>query len=348
MINFVTLFNSNYLSRGMVLYKSLAANCPAFHLYVVAFDDATFNYLKQHPEPHLTAISLVEFEDEKLNSIKNSRSATEYCWTCTPTTVLFAIQNFKLDHCIYIDADLCFYANPQTLMDEWEKSSILITEHRYTPQYDQSAESGIYCVQFVGFKNNEAGMRALNYWRDACITWCYARSEDGKFGDQKYLDDWTTRFEGVHVLKHLGGGVAPWNMQQYQFKARNGKILGTEILSGKQFESVFFHFHGVKIYKDNCASLTGESYEMNPDALNLFYKPYILKLLKSASSIHQNTANAFDANGANQNSPAQPINFLLLLRWYLYDLRQNVKNIFGTKTKSRLKHHHFIKLEWPS
>jgi hypothetical protein len=67
-------------------------------------------------------------------------------------------------------------------------------------------------------------MQALNYWRESCIDWCYARAEDGKFGDQKYLDDWTTRFENVHVLAHLGGGLAPWNMQQYDFKKLNHKL----------------------------------------------------------------------------------------------------------------------------
>jgi hypothetical protein len=61
------------------------------------------------------------------------------------------------------------------------------------------------------------GMAVLNWWRDRCIEWCYARSEEGKFGDQKYLDDWTTRFDSVHVLEHLGGGIAPWNVQQYSF-----------------------------------------------------------------------------------------------------------------------------------
>ncbi|MFN3270416.1 MAG: hypothetical protein ACK42G_07510, partial [Candidatus Kapaibacteriota bacterium] len=47
--------------------------------------------------------------------------------------------------------------------------------------------------------------------------------------DQLYLDDWTERFKGVHVMKHLGGGLAAWNVQQYEFKNENEKILGTEI-----------------------------------------------------------------------------------------------------------------------
>ena len=87
-------------------------------------------------------------------------------------------------------------------------------------------------------------MAVLNWWRNACLDWCYAKAEDGKFGDQKYLDDWASRFEGVHELQHLGGGIAPWNVQQYIFKCEDSKIIGTEITTGKKFEVIFYHFHG--------------------------------------------------------------------------------------------------------
>ena len=118
------------------------------------------------------------------------------------------------------------------------EKSVLITEHRYTKEYDQSRTSGIYCVQFMTFKNDKNGMEALNWWRNACIEWCYSRFENGKFGDQKYLDDWLNRFKGVHSLKNLGGGVAPWNIQQYD-------------LSKKEFELIFYHFHGFKILENH-------------------------------------------------------------------------------------------------
>lgn len=341
MYNFVTLFNSAYLSRGLVLYHSLIKHCPQFHLYVIAFDDATYDYFQKFPQPHLTAISLQAFEDEKLLSIKTTRSATEYCWTCTPSTVLYAINTFQLNHCVYIDADMCFYENPKILFDEWGDKSVLITEHHYTKPYDQSEESGKYCVQFVGFKNDKDGLMALNYWRNACIEWCYARAEDGKFGDQKYLDDWTTRFNKVHVMAHLGGGIAPWNMQQYYFSKSGQQIIGKEIATGKKFEAIFFHFHGVKIYTDYIVSLTGDMYEMNSDALHQFYLPYVSKLMEVSKLVHQQTNRLFDANGAKEKSPQKPENFLSLLRWYFYDIRQDIKNINGKRTKERMKYKHF-------
>ena len=33
------------------------------------------------------------------------------------------------------------------------------------------------------------GLKALKWWRDRCLEWCYARIEDGKFGDQFYIED---------------------------------------------------------------------------------------------------------------------------------------------------------------
>lgn len=168
-------------------------------------------------------VSLHQFEDSELLRVKPTRTAAEYCWTSTASTILYSINTFGLQNCTYIDADMCFYSDPAALIDEMGENSVLITDHRYTAQYDQSVTSGKYCVQFVTFKNTKEGLAVLNWWRNACIEWCYNRVEEGKFGDQKYLDCWTTQFNGVHELKHLGGGVAPWNVQQYTFENKATK-----------------------------------------------------------------------------------------------------------------------------
>jgi hypothetical protein len=46
MLNFCTLFDSNYLSRGLALFESLKKTETNFHLYVVAFDNECYDYLK--------------------------------------------------------------------------------------------------------------------------------------------------------------------------------------------------------------------------------------------------------------------------------------------------------------
>lgn len=276
--NFCTLFETNYLSRGLALYKSLEEHCPEFHLFIVAFNDKSWEILKSLELDKATIISLQEFENEALLSVKDTRSVGEYCWTCTSSVIKYCIQNYKLDHCTYLDADLYFFGNPKALFNELNDHSILITEHRYTPKYDQSEMSGKYCVQFMYFKNDEAGMKCLNWWIDACIDWCYAIPEDGKFGDQKYLDDWLVRFEKVHELQHLGGGVAPWNVQQYQFKRESNGIIGTEIKSKKSFDLIFFHFHDVKFQSGGKVDLG--LYTLTSNDRELLYRPYLNQLLE--------------------------------------------------------------------
>ena len=169
MNNFCTLFDGHYLTRGLAMYESLRANCHKCHLYIYAFDQLSHDLLSKLNLECVTVISLGEFEDEKLLSVKPNRSVGEYCWTCTPSVIKHAIETYDLEACTYLDADLYFFADPSVLIDEMGSNSVLINEHRYTPEYDQSATSGIFCVQFMTFKNNAQGTAVLNWWRNACI-----------------------------------------------------------------------------------------------------------------------------------------------------------------------------------
>jgi hypothetical protein len=286
MYNYCTLFDSNYLTRGLAMYESLKKQSEKFHLYIFSFDEKSNELLKKLDLEFVTVIPLKEFEDEELLKIKDDRSEGEYCWTCTPSTIKYCIVNYNLDSCTYLDADLYFFSNPSVLIEEMGEKSVLITEHRYTTQYDKSTTSGIYCVQFMTFKNDVNGLMVLNWWRDSCIEWCYARIEDGKFGDQKYLDDWLERFDGVHVLQNLGGGVAPWNIQQYD-------------LSDVSFKLIFYHFHEIKFLSNNRIELGG--YELDGMDIDLLYKPYLQHLDKITTELKKvDFENEY--NGVEKNS----------------------------------------------
>lgn len=281
---FCTLFDSFYLPRGLLLYRSLENTGADFHLYIFAFDDKAVQLLNKIKLQHATVISLQDFEDDKLKAVKQDRTRAEYCWTCTPATIVYVIEKFRENECTYLDADMYFYQNPKVLFDEMGKNSVLLTEHRFPPKFNRSTLAGRFCVQFITFKNTAEGLNALYWWRDRCLEWCYNRYEDGKFGDQKYLDDWETRFGGVHVLKHLGGGLAPWNAEQFIAVSRAGnQILLSEKSSGNKFEAVFYHFHHVRFFKGGLVDL-GWRYPGKSIIIQM-YAPYILELLQTEAAL---------------------------------------------------------------
>lgn len=291
MLNFCTLFDRNFICQGLVMYKSLQENCKEnFTLYIFAFCDKSYKLLNELNLQNVKIISTNELESKipDLLKVKPTRSKGEYCWTCASATILYCLNEFNLKQCTYLDADLYFFSNPKVLLDEiGDNDSVLLTEHRYTPCYDQSKTSGIYCVQFMTFKNNQNGLTALNWWVNACIEWCFDRVEDGKFGDQKYLDDWTDRFRGMRVLEHLGGGVAPWNVQQYEIYKNDERIY---VKNDKQnVPLVFYHFHDIKI-RDN-KIYVGDGYRKNKVIMNIIYKFYIKKLIEISKFLNKTNDN---------------------------------------------------------
>lgn len=298
-LNFCTLFDSNYLSRGLALHNSLMKTGTDFHLYIFAFDEICAKVLYTLKPERVTVIPLKEFEDEELLSVKASRTTAEYCWTCTSSTILYCLNTFKLEQCTYLDADLYFYNKPDVIFEELGTKSILITEHRYSPQYNKALKSGKYCVQFVTFRNDENGRKALEWWRERCLEWCFARYEDGKFGDQLYLEDWTTRFEGVHELQNLGGGIAAWNVQQYEFKKTGTGFTGTEMATGKNFDVIFYHFHYLKLFTDNTVELGRRT--LSKQVLDMFYKPYVGELLEINTMLQK------DFPGVNSNGTRERV-----------------------------------------
>jgi hypothetical protein len=260
----------------------------------------------------MVPVPLADFETADLLQVKPERSRGEYCWTCTSHAIRHALDIFSLSEVTYLDADLFFYASPSVLFDEFDRAgaSVLITPHRFTRRYDTSWRAGIYCVQFITFRADTRGLRALDWWRERCLEWCHARVEDGKFGDQKYLDDWPTRFEGVHVLEHPGGGVAPWNVQQYEIFHEEGRLRGREQRTGREFDVVFFHFHNIRFLTKGYIDLG--DYHLPLSVKRLLFQPYIASLEQAASEVRGIDA-AVDPHGV-RTPDASALQTLLRVR----------------------------------
>jgi hypothetical protein len=242
---FCTYFDRNYLARALALIESLEQHEVApFRLFVVCLDEITHTLLRKLANPNLVLVHLHELErgDADLVAPRHNRSRVEYYWTLTPTIILRLLDRVPVDEpLVYLDADLFFFSPSDPLLEELEGHSVLIHEHRYSPGLAHlEAESGRFNVGLLGFRNDAQARTVLAWWRERCIEWCYARPEQGKMGDQMYLDDWPTRFEGVKVLAHPGGGVAPWNHDGLAFSASPE---GRPFIQGQPL--VFYHFHAI-------------------------------------------------------------------------------------------------------
>ena len=260
-LNFCTLFNQHYLSRGIALIESLYQHCDSFHLYVFAFDEITKQTLDSINYKAVSVISLEKFEDNSLLKVKKRRTFTEYCWTCTPAVIRHLFNSYNIDHCTYLDADIYFFDDPRLIINQVIKSkkNVLITPHNFTSIYDRSDKCGKFCVQFMYFTNKQSSLEVLDDWYNDCMNWCFNRYEDGKFGDQMYLDRWPSNYKNIYILEDpvcLG----PWNIN-----------------SSNMENAIFYHFHSFKINKKG--SVFYGWYVIPKKAIVKFYTPYKNKLM---------------------------------------------------------------------
>lgn len=278
---FCTLFDSNYLLKGLAMIRSLARHCSSMRIYVLCMDDQAKYILERLDMPFVRCISLADVEDEALLKAKASRGVAEYCWTLSSNFTWYVMQRFQeIDMLTYVDADLLFYSDVQPLFDEIGDNSIAIIEHRFTPRMRDREVNGRFCVEWDSFRRDEQGLACLSRWREQCLDWCYYRLEDGKMGDQKYLDEWPARYSSCHILLHPGAGIAPWNYAQYRF----GKdAVGNVTVEGAPL--IFYHFHQFQLLENGKFDRLSTFYTrecVEPEAV---YEAYEAELKKCLSDV---------------------------------------------------------------
>jgi len=320
MFQFCTYFDQHYLSRGLALYRSLRDHCPEFKLWVLCMDGTSYRILMGLRLPSMHPIALEEFErdDEPLRLAKTNRSRIEYYFTCTPSLPLYILNNRpEVELITYLDADLFFFASPAPLFEEMKEGSVAIIGHRFSPNLKGMERHGIYNVGWLSFRRDANGLACLHWWRDRCIEWCYDRLENGQFADQKYLDDWPSRFQNVVVLEHKGANVALWNLGNYHLSYQNGNMVKVD-----EQPLIFFHFHYLQKITSLWYNPRWESYGVTPSTLlrRRVYAPYI-KTLFDVSEHMLPTSATHLFSGHRENEINQRKKKFYLIRYVVRQLR---------------------------
>ncbi len=279
---FCTLFDSNYLIKGLTMIKSLSEFCKDFEIYVLCLDSKTKFILEKVNSSNIKCIELFEVENIDLIKAKRERTKAEYCWTLASNFTWYVMNKFKdINLITYLDADLLFFSSLEPIFKEIRNSSIAIIEHRFAKPYKNLESNGRFCVEWNSFRRDKEGMQCLNKWRMQCLEWCFYKLEDGKMGDQKYLDEWPDLYNSCHIIENVGAGIAPWNYSQYEIKNKHPRIkINGEFL-------IFYHFHQFQILKKNKFFRLGEIYSLYKKEPNEIYKRYEEQLISSLKQIRE-------------------------------------------------------------
>ena len=281
---FCTLFDSGYLLKGVAMLQSLERYCSDAHVYVMCMDQRSREVLESLKFSFVTCLNLSEVEDEALLEVKKERGVAEYCWTLSPCLPLYLLKKYHhIDFLTYLDADLLFFSSVEPIFEEIGGASIAIIEHRFSPRLKDREINGRFCVEWVSFRRDEEGLACLSRWREQCIEWCFYRLEDGKMGDQKYLDEWPEIYSRCHIIEHRGAGMAPWNYSQYQFsKDQFDNVLVDDV------PLIFYHFHQFQLLSDGTYDRLSSFYTSEckePDLVYDLYESDLRKIFDQVMSI---------------------------------------------------------------
>ena len=352
MLHFATLFDSNYLSRGLALLESLQQHTTdSFHLYVLALDEKVEVYFAKTGYKHVTTIPLHKLEEfySELVTAKGNRSKIEYYFTLSPFLPSYILHHYKVDRITTLDSDLYFFGDPQAIFDTYPGASVLITPHHFSDRLRESEIYGKYNVSFQSFRNDERGSKCLEKWRKQCGEWCYDYLDEinGRFADQKYLDGWTKELEGVQSIDIPGTGLAPWNLDTFSYR-----ISGKQLLVNDH-ALIYFHYHHLRIFNTHFAINAFEEYNVKTrhKAVKKIYQHYLQRLRKISDQLKQQEASQLRYKQPDKKTLISKLmntnGYWFYSSWFIFYLnplksilkiKYRLKKIYGSITKLNYVH----------
>ncbi|MGN6747000.1 MAG: hypothetical protein ACTHJS_00225 [Xanthobacteraceae bacterium] len=246
---FCTYFDHNYLSRALLMIRSLRRFEPQTPIHILALSELCESILREMALPNVEIIPLavLEMEYPELAAIKPTRSTIEYYFTLSPFLPHFLFAHTTADRITYIDGDLYFLTSPRSILDELRDASVAVTPHRFSFEFRNHHVFGRFNVGWVTYRRCAEGLECVNAYKAECTAWCYDRVEDGRFGDQKYLDAWPGRYRSLKIIEHKGFNLANWNIHNYMIRLKNDVVVIDDD------PLIFFHFASTQIRPDGSA-----------------------------------------------------------------------------------------------
>jgi hypothetical protein len=253
-----TICAKNYIGLAKILEKSLKQYNPEcqFLIFVVdEFDNS--EDIKNLPSNVIIAKAVLNMDKSKWDSLSFKYNLTEFCTAIKPYCFLYLFENMQYNTFIYLDPDIYFFNSLAPVYDALSVHSIVLTPHILNIDIRDNGENtsdailstGIFNLGFLALKNDSYSKKMTFWWCHQLDDKCFIDNFDGYFTDQKWMNLMPIFFDEntLHIIKHKGLNVAPWNYYEREIIKQNNGVLGvkyrTDSFSNIE-DLIFVHYSG--------------------------------------------------------------------------------------------------------
>lgn len=279
---FCTLTTLEYLPKCIALLDSIESHTDSFHIWICCMDDTVYDILSRMSLENVTLIKFSDIEDNSLRAAKKNRKDYEYCWTLKAPLMLYIFENYEnVTSLLYLDADIYLFSRPDRCFETLGRYTVLLTHHNFSQSYKHLyRKKGWLNAGIIGFKRCSTALSYLKWWRKKCIEWCFDVVSEGRFGDQKYLDNFLKPHGSAYLEESIGMNAAVWNLEDKEVYCR-----GEDIFIGGD-PLIFYHFSSFIILGEKEFSLwKWDSLKVSCSAKELIYSPYAKAITGSIKKI---------------------------------------------------------------
>jgi hypothetical protein len=216
-----TSFTWGYLSRALILSRTLRAAHPDWH-QVALVVDAPAEGAAEALAPFDEVVFAQDLGVPDFYPFLFRHTLVEACTALKPRMLARLLEG-GAGAAIYLDPDIAVFHPLAAVLRALTSASIVLTPHQHEPNADEHAYHdaertallyGVFNLGFAAVRADVTGRAFAAWWQARCEADCRDAPQEGLFTDQRYCDLVPALFPSVAVLRDPGCNVASWNLSR--------------------------------------------------------------------------------------------------------------------------------------
>ncbi|MFD1884904.1 glycosyltransferase [Paenibacillus wenxiniae] len=236
---------ANYLPKAIVLARSIKETNPEVR-FILCLLERNIHPAAQNCSYFDDIVLGKDLGFEQFDKFIFKHAIVEASTAIKGQLFRYLFQHYPDEHrFVYLDPDIKVYGQMHELNDALNEHAIVLTPHLCHPEDIMDAvmdnelsalQHGVFNLGFLALARSEESLRFADWWASRLEMFCYDDIPRGIFTDQKWIDLAPCYFD-VHIFKHPGYNVAPWNLSKRKLELNSEWTVNGQPLR-------FFHYSG--------------------------------------------------------------------------------------------------------